>query len=141
KAYGQWNPHGDLAAVQAHLHELREAGMGVKAISKAANVGRTRISEIIAGRAQRVTRRLADAPLAVTPDQRLQLPTHGVARRLRALSASGYPTRLPAAEAGPTQEASCDHMRGERKYVLAPTHRRVREAYDRRCMTPGRSEI
>lgn len=141
KAYGQWNPHGDLAAVRTHLLELREAGMGIKAIAQAAGVGRSRISEIVAGKAQRVTHRVADALLAVTPDQRLQLPPHGVARRLQALNALGYPTRLLAAEVGTTQEVICDHLRAERKYVLAPTDRRVRDVYDRLCMTPGPSEI
>ena len=141
KAYGQWNPHGDMAAVRAHLLELREAGMGIKAIAQAAGVGRSRVGEIITGKAQRVTHRVADALLAVTPDQRLQLPPHGVTRRLRALNALGYPTRLLAAEVGTTQEVICDHLRAERKYVLAPTDRRVRETYDRLCMTPGPSEV
>src|SRR5690606_27047973 len=66
---------------------------------------------------------------------------HGVGRRRRALNAIGYPTRLLAAEVGTTQEVICDHLRGERKFVLAPTDRRVRDAYDRLCMTPVPSEI
>lgn len=141
RAYGTWNPHGDIEAVRAHLLDLREAGMGIKAIAQAAGVGRSRVGEIIRGDATRVTHRVAEALLTVTVDQRLQLPPHGVSRRLRALNAIGYPTRLLATEVGTTQEVICDHLRGERKFVLARTDQRVREVYARLCMTPGPSEI
>jgi len=137
QAYGQWDPHADLDAVRAHLDDLRAHGIGVTAIAKASGVGRSQVERIRRGATKRIGKETAAKLLAVTPEDRAQLPAWRVTRRLRALNAIGYSTRHLADLLGTTQEVVSDHLVGDRKWVQVKTLDSVSELYERLCMTPG----
>lgn len=101
-------PLGDPVAVQAHIRMLSAAGIGYRRAAELAGVTWQTVWKILYD-GRRPTAATAERILAVQPSagpaEWLAPPT-GVARRLQALRAAGWPNVLIAERAGVTETAT-----------------------------------
>lgn len=92
-AAGTWLPAVPADVVLGHINHLRDSGVTVVAIARAARVNIGTLHKLTYGRAKTVTGPIAAALLAVHPAPALkagQVPAIGTVRRIRALVAHGY---------------------------------------------------
>ncbi len=137
----------DPAPVRHHVHALQAQGMSACGIAAAAGVSKVVVCRIAKPEhTARVQSRVATAILAVTgPLDVLDadavpeafVPRWHAVRRIEALLALGWRHCDLRAESG-VLTAVVLHQAG--RWVTAPTHAAVCDAYERLCMTPGPSQ-
>ncbi len=109
RSQGTWaTPYVDTGAARAHIDQLRAAGIGARQVAALAGIGRSRITNITAGRIARIRRATEAAILAVEakpaagslvdagPTWELveRLVAHGTTRKQIGQAASGNPDAL-----------------------------------------------
>lgn len=129
------SPLADPAPVAAHVSTLTAAGIGRRRLSEIAGVSRATVDRILAGSC-RPTARVAAAFLAIPVD--LEPPPKwldqtGTTRRLRALTAIGWPNVDIAAAAGADLSYLAQMTKGRRR-LTAATVDTVRRVYDKLSM-------
>lgn len=138
RAYGQWEPKGDIEAVVEHVRWLKSQKVGHPSISRAANIAPSTLTRITSGRSKWVSRDVAERILAVTPEAGVRVPAIGASRRLCALSAIGHSTRWMADQLGINQNNVREIM-VDCSFVMRETFERIEALYERYSMRPGTS--
>ena len=140
-AYGRWEPWTQAAPVQDHLRRLCRSGVSIRAIGRAAGVSPTTVHRLLNDSASRrchAQRHLhttqARRLLVLTPATVEQLSPRrnavGAQRRLRALTAIGYPAVALAAQLGVAPSTVRKLLSGHAKTVSPPLNHAVRALYD-----------
>lgn len=140
RAYGQWDPHGDLELVVAHLEHLRTRRVGIKHVADMTGLSRSTVYRIRSGGNKRISKRVAELILAVQPSDTLRVDPLGTSRRIHALMAIGWSTYAIAERIGCTQ-AQVWEMAKRRHWVTARRAEDIANLYADLCMTPGPSTI
>ncbi|MBG0828513.1 hypothetical protein HS041_12115 [Planomonospora sp. ID67723] len=132
---GTHRPDEDARAAREHVTMLRDRGMDVPSIARAAGVGVNTVKELLYGGTKTVRPKTHAALLAVQAGD-LNRPgltsSLGTCRRVRALSAMGYPERVITRESRVSRKrvqalmSDCPPAR-----VTAGTARKISEAYRR----------
>lgn len=143
-AYGRWNPYMDAEPVREHVRSLMAQGIGARTIAKQSGVNRETISGLLWGkskqpRSRRIRTESGRALLAFNPKRGYFVPTHGVTRRLRALSAMGYSSYYIADRLGVLQSSLRGLYQGTQPRTRATTFDTIEALFDELCMTPGPS--
>jgi len=134
---------GITAAVPAdratrYIQRLMRAGMPPLDIARTAGLGDKTITQLAAGRYEKIYRTTETAVLRVPFPGPGYQPVHdgridatGARRRLQALSALGFPLTSLAVEIGTTTRTVCDIRRGDRRWLHTSLDQDIRAAYDR----------
>lgn len=135
QGYGTWQPLVDAERARQHLVTLNAAGFSYKVIAE--HLGKTMSSvtgivyELAPGRSrkQRIRPEFADAILALTPELMTpgMFPAVGSIRRVRALNAIGWPTRVIADHMG-TIPARIRAITGQ-QFVTRTTAQGIADCY------------
>lgn len=126
--------------VRDHVRNLMDAGLSAVAIAEASDIPRPTIDDLIWGQpslhrppSQRVTRPTADAlldvPYSYLPARGLA-PAIGARRRLRALTAIGWPTLVLNDRLGLAKDRVFRLQSERMRRIKAPLARAVRDLYD-----------
>ncbi|MCY0959933.1 hypothetical protein [Streptomyces sp. H27-H5] len=139
KAQGMWDPWVDADIVRKHMASLREQGVTLKRIAELSDTPRGEINSITYGtgrthirkvRTEIATRILAVRPIwHGIPDEAF-MPTTGLARRLQALVAIGWPPPVLAERLGIHLTYLNKILRGAHPRVTGRFHRIVEGLYD-----------
>jgi hypothetical protein len=139
-AYGQWEPWVPATPVREHVQQLRRSGASFRAVGRAAGVSATTVHRLLNGeptrcRAAPHRMRAGEARrlLAVTPGVAARAAARpdaaGTRRRLRALTAVGYPAVSLAAHTGVTPGTIRDLVSGHAATVSPALHAAVAALY------------
>jgi hypothetical protein len=134
-----------VAAVEAHVRELADAGATVRGIADAAGVPASVVSRVLSRQQARVRPGTVQRLLAVSIEDVMArplpsgfVPAVGARRRIAALLALGWRHADITACAGGVQSATVLHQAGD--LVTRATHDSITRAYDQLAMTRGPSE-
>lgn len=142
KAYGTWDPKGDLDAVVAHLRMLNRYGMGSRLLAELGGSQHREVQRILAGQKSWMRKETCDRFLSITLDDAARVPVFRASRRLRALNALGYTTRDLAEMVKLTQAAVWDiQSQKERKWVTPETFERIDQVYRNYWDKPGNNAL
>ncbi|MEU7010399.1 hypothetical protein [Streptomyces sp. NPDC046332] len=136
QGYGQWQPLVDAEPARAHLQHLNAQGFSYQVIAD--HLGRylAAVTGIVyelnpgRGRKRRIRAEFSQAILAITPDDLTPglLQAAGTARRICALNAIGWPTRIIADRLG----VACPRVREvtRQQHVTHATASAVADCYE-----------
>lgn len=144
---GTWQcSYVDATEVRDHIANLRASGIGLRRLSGLTCIPRVTLYHLASGHRPRVSRRVAAVVLKVRPMFGHHLAADGALvdatgsiRRVRALSAIGYPSRAQCAAMGVAEGNLSPLFAGTRTAVCAAKARRIELAYDQLSGTPGPS--
>jgi hypothetical protein len=140
-AYGQWEPWTLAGPVREHVQGLRRGGASLRAIGQVARVSPTTVHRLLHGEPARcrpapLRMRTGEARrlLAVTPAAAERAAARrdasGARRRLRALTAVGYPAVSLAAQADVATGTVRDLVSGHTRTISSALHHAVVDIYD-----------
>ncbi|WP_156366050.1 hypothetical protein [Nocardiopsis sp. NRRL B-16309] len=133
-AVGEWNPWGDMAAVQTHLDALAARRWSNHAIATATGVAESTIRRIRNGQANGVYACTAKTILALQPHHwptKHRRSAVGYARRLQALADQGHGLPTVAAETGLDKHWLGEIRSGQVATVTARPGALIAAAYER----------
>lgn len=137
---GKWHPHMDAAPVHAHLRDLMDSGLSLRAAAELSGVPGPTLKSMFYGnpaRGRQPSRKVdvetGERILALSPSlddypPRAWIDATGTQRRLQALNALGWPMAQIAPHVGLTAQELPRVLRRDR--CLASTYRAVKAAYD-----------
>ena len=127
--------------VKAHVEALRAAGMSLPQIRDVSGVSDFAVRSILSDRRAFVRGKTADAILAIPVSDRCRVEYTGigVARRLWALAAMGWPQSVIAERCGTAQTYLAQISTHPARPVFPATYRRVAAVYAELSMRPGPS--
>lgn len=148
---GTWNGLVDAEPVRRHILTLQAVGIGPYIIAGIVNVRVQAIYDFLGsrgkrGRKHRTTPELAAKILAITPDSNIagRIDATGTVRRLRALTANGWPGKHIARHAGLNTEHVYVMLRCPDRHptVLPETAQAITDTYNTlRTQRPSRHGI
>lgn len=140
-AAGTWQPAVSADAVNAHVGELRRAGMSLRAIADAGQVAYKTLTEL--PNRQYIHGPTAAAILAVQPAAPSApagfVPAVGAARRVRALAAIGWSLTGQARRLGWCTQQVWELAWDRSAFVAVRTDAAVRGLFEAVCLTSGSS--
>ncbi|WP_428956151.1 helix-turn-helix domain-containing protein [Streptomyces sp. cg35] len=128
--------------VAEHITALLGRGMSRVQISIAAGVSKATVTNIAAGKNEKINRPVAEKILAVQPQivrATDRVPFIGTQRRIQALYAIGHGPASVSLATGVSAYNLWAIAAGERGAVTAATYRAIRAAYRQLICTPGHS--
>lgn len=136
QGYGTWQPLVDADPARQHLAVLNAAGLSYKVIAEHLGKPLSAVTGIVyelvpgRGRKQRIRPEFAAAILALEPGSMTpgMLPAAGSARRIRALNAIGWPTRVIAEHMG-TVAPRIRAITGRQQLVTRATAQGIADCY------------
>lgn len=148
---GTWNGLVDAEPVRQHILALQAVGIGAYIIAATVNVRVQAIYDFLGsrgkrGRKHRTTPELAAKILAISPDSTLagRIDATGTVRRLRALTANGWPGKHIARHAGVNAEHIYVMLRCPDRHptVLPSTAKAIADTYNTlRTQRPSRHGV
>jgi len=125
-----WNGLVSADAVRAHLKTLSRQGVGYKSVAAAADVSRTVLRDILAGRKHQLRAQSARRVLAIDRDalaDHALVPAGPTWRRLRRLQEEGFTKTELARRLG--SKAKTPALQFKARYILAKSAARVERFY------------
>jgi lambda repressor-like predicted transcriptional regulator len=140
-AAGTWLPRASTDAVRAHVAMLRESGMSLNAIGRAAGISPKTIQEL--PERKYLHGPTAGAVLAVRPERELPArnmrPAIGSARRVQALGAIGWSFTEQGRQVGMHTQQVWEIAWAKSHLVTVTTADRIHDLFERLSATPGGS--
>ena len=148
RTYGRWRPFIDAAPVRAHIHQLRQARIGIDQIAKLADTSDRHVRDLIGGgrsgkpairrvRPDTAQRILRIKPIPANRAPRSTVDATGTRRRLQALGSMGWPNAWLAAELH--RSVASLHRSMTSRSVTAATAAQVDALYERLWDTSPRT--
>lgn len=131
----------DRAPVAAHVQKLLAAGWDKTEIADAAKVSRRTVYNVLHSDLRTVQAATAAALVTLRPeDAPSWRPVLGATRRVRALSAMGWPLWWTAAQAGLSETGLRDICRGRTQVISRARFEALDRVYRKYAMRPGPSD-
>jgi hypothetical protein len=131
----------DRAPVADHVQKLLDAGWDKTDIAEAAKVSRRTVYNVVSSDLRTVQAATATALMKLRPEDAPNWrPALGATRRVRALSAMGWPLWWTAAHAGISDTGIRDICRGRTKMLNRATFEAIDRVYRKYAMRFGPSE-
>ncbi|MFG1846727.1 helix-turn-helix domain-containing protein [Micromonospora carbonacea] len=139
-AEGKWQHPVPVGNVLTHVEQLRDSGMSLASVARAAGVAPRTLYSVVHERRKTIRATTAALVLAVQPAATLpagMVHAVGVTRRIRALVAAGYSLTAVARGLDKQLQAVWEWAWAKQQMVTVDTHRAVCDLYDRWSLTPG----